>query len=49
MMRQLIQNTGNGTLIAVTHDDRLAPMFDCVLNMNGIASFFTGKEAAANA
>ena len=49
VMRQLIQNTGNGTLIAVTHDDRLAPMFDCVLNMNGIASFFTGKGAAANA
>lgn len=49
VMRQLIENTGNGTLIAVTHDDRLAPMFDNVLNMNDIASFETGKEAAVNA
>lgn len=49
VMRQLIKNTGNGTLIAVTHDDRLAPMFDNVLNMNDIASFETGKEAVVNA
>lgn len=49
VMRQLVENTGNGTLIAVTHDDRLAPMFDHALNMNGVASFTTGKEAAVNA
>ncbi len=26
------------TLVAVTHDDRLAPLFDCVIDMNEIAS-----------
>lgn len=45
VMRQLIDNTESGTLIAVTHDDRLAPMFDHVLDMNSIARFITGKEA----
>lgn len=45
VMQQLIDNANNGTLIAVTHDDRLAPMFDHVLDMNSIARFITGKEA----
>ena len=45
VMRQLIENMGGGTLIAVTHDDRLAPMFDHVLDMNAIARFETGEEA----
>ena len=47
VMRQLIENAVGGTLIAVTHDDRLAPMFDEVLDMNAIARFedAAGKEA----
>ena len=49
VMRQLIENMGGGTLIAVTHDDRLAPMFDHVLDMNAIARFETGEEAAQHA
>ena len=47
VMRQLIENARGGTLIAVTHDDRLAPMFDEVLDMTAIARFEpAGKEAA---
>ena len=49
VMRQLIENMGGGTLIVVTHDDRLAPMFDHVLDMNAIARFETGEEAAQHA
>ena len=45
VVRQLIENTGDGTLIAVTHDDRLAPCFDHVLDMNGIARFKAAEEA----
>ena len=37
VMDQLLENMGGGTLIAVTHDDRLAPRFDCVLDMNRVA------------
>ncbi len=37
VMDQLLENLNGGTLIAVTHDDRLAPRFDCVLDMNQIA------------
>ena len=37
VMDQLLENMGGGTLIAVTHDDRLAPRFDCVLDMNQVA------------
>ncbi|MDY5220118.1 MAG: ATP-binding cassette domain-containing protein [Eubacteriales bacterium] len=49
VMQQLIENMGGGTLIAVTHDDRLAPMFDHTLDMNAIARFESGREAAADA
>ena len=45
VVRQLIENAGGGTLIAVTHDDRLAPRFDCVLDMNAIAAFEAGEGA----
>ena len=48
-MQQLIENTGKGTLIVVTHDDRLAPMFDHVLDMNAIAHFENGEEVAEHA
>ena len=49
VMQQLLENTGDGTLIVVTHDDRLAPMFDHVLDMNAIAHFETGEEVAEHA
>ena len=45
IMEQLIENAKGGTLIAVTHDDRLAPLFDHVMDMNAIARFESGKEA----
>ena len=49
VMRQLIENMGGGTLIVVTHDDRLAPMFDHVLDVNAIARFETGEEVTQHA
>ena len=35
----------SGTLIAVTHDERLAPRFDHAMDMNAIAHFEAGREA----
>lgn len=49
VVKQLIENAGGGTLIAVTHDDRLAPRFDRVIDMNAVARFENGREAAAHA
>lgn len=49
VVAQLIENMGSGTLITVTHDDRLAPRFDCVMDMNAIAHFESGREADARA
>jgi putative ABC transport system ATP-binding protein len=49
VVAQLIENAGSGTLIAVTHDDRLAPRFDHILDMNEIAHFEAGKEASERA
>ena len=49
VMQQLIQNAAGGTLIAVTHDDRLAHLFDHVMDMNSIAQFISGKEAEIHA
>lgn len=47
IIRQLLENARGGTLIAVTHDERLAPQFDHVLDMNAIARFEAAKEASA--
>ena len=49
VMQQLVDNVGSGTLIAVTHDDRLTPKFDHVIDMNAIAHFDAGREAITNA
>ena len=46
VVAQLIENAGSGTLIAVTHDERLAPRFDHAMDMNAIAHFEPGREAA---
>ena len=49
VVRLLLQNAGGGTLITVTHDDRLAPMFDQRMDMNAVAVWITGGEANARA
>ena len=49
VVETLIQNMGEGTLIAVTHDDRLAPMFDEALDMNAVAQWVPGGEANQHA
>ena len=49
IVRQLLENAQGGTLIAVTHDERLAPRFDHVLDMNGIAHYEAAKEVGVHA
>ena len=49
VVETLLQNAGSGTLIAVTHDDRLAPMFDEVMDMNAVAQWVPGGEASQHA
>ena len=49
VVRTLLANAGEGTLIAVTHDDRLAPMFDERMDMNAVAEWVPGGEAHAHA
>ena len=49
IVRQLIENAAGGTLIAVTHDERLAPRFDHVLDMNGVARYEAAEEVAVHA
>ncbi len=36
VIRELVQAAEGKTLIAVTHDDRLTPYFDCVIDMNDV-------------
>ena len=48
IVEQLIENAGSGTLITVTHDDRLAPRFDHVLDMSAVARFDAGKGGGTN-
>ena len=57
--RELLEMSGAGirpaadaadkTLIAVTHDDRLAPLFACVIDMNKIASSHAESEVKEDA
>ena len=49
VMAQLLENAGVGTLIAVTHDDRLARRFDRVMDMNAIARFLPNGEVTTRA
>ena len=46
VVAELIENAGGGTLIAVTHDERLAPRFAHSLDMNAIARFEGGCRFA---
>ena len=49
VVQTLLANAGDGTLIAVTHDDRLAPMFDERMDMNAVAEWVPGGEAHQHA
>ena len=49
IVRQLLENAQGGTLIAVTHDERLAPRFDHVLDMNGVARYEAAEEVGVHA
>lgn len=44
IMEELIRNAKGKTLICVTHDDRLAELFDEVIDMNTVASALEGGE-----
>ncbi len=46
VVEQLVEVSRGRTLIAVTHDDRLATLFDHVIDMNAVA---TAKEASDHA
>ena len=49
VIKSLCEISKGKTLIAVTHDDRLAKYFDCVIDMNemtsGIVDVVSGEEA----
>ena len=47
IMEELIRNAKGKTLICVTHDDRLAELFDEVIDMNTVASAVEGGEDRA--
>ena len=49
VVEQMLAIARGKTLIAVTHDDRLAPLFDCVIDMNEIASSHAESEVKSNA
>lgn len=49
IVEQLIENAAGGTLIVVTHDDRLVSRFDQVIDMNRIAVRRDGEEAGVHA
>lgn len=38
VVEQMLSISGGKTLIAVTHDDRLAEYFDCIIDMNSVTS-----------
>lgn len=50
VVEQMLSISGGKTLIAVTHDDRLAELFDCIIDMNSITcSESDGGEVAQDA
>ena len=48
VVEQMLSIARGKTLIAVTHDDRLAPLFDHVIDMNEIASSHAESEVSGN-
>ena len=49
VVEQMLFIAKGKTLVAVTHDDRLAPLFDCVIDMNEIASSHAESEVEQDA
>ncbi|MBQ7566610.1 MAG: ATP-binding cassette domain-containing protein [Oscillospiraceae bacterium] len=49
VVRQMLDIARGKTLIAVTHDDRLAPLFDHVIDMNAVASSHAESEVGGDA
>lgn len=48
VVEKMIEIAKGKTLIAVTHDDRLAPLFDHVIDMNDVASSHAESEVSGN-
>jgi putative ABC transport system ATP-binding protein len=48
VVKQMLEIARGKTLIAVTHDDRLAPLFDHVVDMNAIASSYDESGVSGN-
>lgn len=48
VVKQMLEIARGKTLIAVTHDDRLAPLFDRVIDMNEIASSHAESGVSGN-
>ena len=48
VIKELVAVSEGKTLIAVTHDDRLAPMFDHRMDMNAVATWVSGGEAGTH-
>ena len=50
VVEQMLSISKGKTLVAVTHDDRLADMFDCIINMNDVTcSEVREREVSDNA
>ncbi len=49
VVEEMLKIAKGKTLVAVTHDDRLAPLFDCTIDMNDIASSHDGSEVRQDA
>jgi len=49
VVRQMLEIAKGKTLIAVTHDDRLAEYFDCIIDMNDVTCHCTAEEVNENA
>ena len=50
VVEQMLNISKGKTLVAVTHDDRLADMFDCIINMNDVTcSEVREREVSDNA
>ncbi|MBQ7670224.1 MAG: ABC transporter ATP-binding protein [Clostridia bacterium] len=49
VVEEMLKIAKGKTLVAVTHDDRLANLFDCIIDMNDIASSYSESEVTENA
>lgn len=44
VVEQMLSISKGKTLVAVTHDDRLAEMFDCIINMNDVTCSLSNES-----